>query len=66
MSLRVRVEARTGDPGELPVSGYPVLVNGIQQGLSSLSFTVDPGQFVTVELVETAGYDLVGRIVGPA
>ena len=26
----------------------------------------DPGQFVTVELVETAGYDLVGKIVGPA
>jgi len=25
----------------------------------------DPGDFVTVELVETAGYDLVGRIVGP-
>ena len=26
----------------------------------------DPGEFVTVELVETAGYDLVGRVVGPA
>ena len=25
-----------------------------------------PGQFVEVELTETAGYDLVGRIVGPA
>ena len=26
----------------------------------------DPGDFVTVELCETAGYDLVGRIAGPA
>jgi ribosomal protein S12 methylthiotransferase len=26
----------------------------------------EPGEFVTVELGETAGYDLVGRIVGPA
>ncbi len=26
----------------------------------------DPGEFVMVELGETAGYDLVGRIVGSA
>ena len=28
--------------------------------------TARPGEFVTVELSETAGYDLVGGIVGPA
>ena len=28
--------------------------------------TARPGEFVTVELTETAGYDLVGGIVGPA
>jgi len=25
-----------------------------------------PGQFVEIELTDTAGYDLVGRVVGPA
>lgn len=57
MTLKIRVEATHGDPGEKLVQGLPVLVNGLKVGDTSEDITVEPGQLVAIKV---EGFDASG------
>lgn len=57
--MRVKIEAHTGNPGDRPKNGLPVLKDGIQDGVTTYDTTIEGNTAFMVK-----GYDGKGQVHG--